>query len=66
MPKGSTAARRRVSRRDSRAKAASPNRYDYGVATVYGFLKYFGLEKEVKTNIEQGHAILAGHSFEHP
>jgi xylose isomerase len=35
------------------------------VATVYGFLKEFGLEKEVQTNIEQGHAILAGHSFEH-
>jgi len=35
------------------------------VATVYGFLKDFGLEGVVKTNIEQGHAILAGHSFEH-
>jgi len=32
---------------------------------VYGFLKEFGLEGEVKMNIEQGHAILAGHSFEH-
>jgi len=39
--------------------------YDYDVATVYGFLKDFGLEGEVKVNIEQGHAILAGHSFEH-
>ncbi len=43
----------------------SKHQYDYDVATVYGFLKDFGLEKEVKTNIEQGHAILAGHSFEH-
>ena len=25
----------------------------------------YGLENEVKLNIEQGHAILAGHSFEH-
>jgi len=41
------------------------HQYDYDVATVYGFLKDFGLEKEVKLNIEQGHAILAGHSFEH-
>jgi xylose isomerase len=41
------------------------HQYDYDVATVYGFLKQFGLEKEVKVNIEQGHAILAGHSFEH-
>ena len=41
------------------------HQYDYDVATVYGFLKRFGLEDEVKVNIEQGHAILAGHSFEH-
>jgi len=41
------------------------HQYDYDVATVYGFLKEFGLENEVKLNIEQGHAILAGHTFEH-
>ena len=41
------------------------HQYDYDVATVYGFLKRHGLENEVKMNIEQGHAILAGHSFEH-
>ncbi|MGR3541309.1 MAG: xylose isomerase [Hasllibacter sp.] len=41
------------------------HQYDYDVATVYGFLRRFGLEGEVKVNIEQGHAILAGHSFEH-
>jgi len=41
------------------------HQYDYDVATVYGFLKRYGLENEVKLNIEQGHAILAGHSFEH-
>jgi xylose isomerase len=41
------------------------HQYDYDVASVYGFLKRHGLENEVKVNIEQGHAILAGHSFEH-
>ena len=41
------------------------HQYDYDVATVYCFLKRYGLENEVKVNIEQGHAILAGHSFEH-
>lgn len=41
------------------------HQYDYDVATVFGFLKQFGLEDEVQMNIEQGHAILAGHSFEH-
>ena len=48
-------------------KPQEPNKhqYDYDVATVYGFLKRYGLENEVKVNIEQGHAILAGHTFEH-
>ncbi len=41
------------------------HQYDYDVATVYAFLKNHGLENEVKLNIEQGHAILAGHTFEH-
>ncbi len=41
------------------------HQYDYDVASVYGFLRRHGLEKEVQVNIEQGHAILAGHSFEH-
>lgn len=41
------------------------HQYDYDVGTVYGFLKRHGLENEVRVNIEQGHAILAGHSFEH-
>lgn len=43
----------------------SKHQYDYDVSTVYGFLKRFGLEDEIRVNIEQGHAILAGHSFEH-
>jgi xylose isomerase len=41
------------------------HQYDYDVATVFGFLQRFGLEKAVKVNIETGHAVLAGHSFEH-
>ena len=43
----------------------SKHQYDYDTATVYGFLVQFGLDKEVKVNIETGHAFLAGHSFEH-
>lgn len=43
----------------------SKHQYDYDVGTIYGFLKKYGLEDHVKLNIEQGHAILAGHSFEH-
>lgn len=41
------------------------HQYDYDTATVYGFLKQFGLENEVKVNIEANHATLAGHSFHH-
>ena len=41
------------------------HQYDFDVASVYGFLKAHGLEKEIKMNIEQNHAILAGHTFEH-
>ncbi|AUG98587.1 xylose isomerase [Pectobacteriaceae bacterium CE70] len=41
------------------------HQYDYDVATVYGFLKQFGLEKEIKVNVEANHATLAGHTFHH-
>lgn len=41
------------------------HQYDFDVAAVHGFLRRYGLENEVKVNIEVGHAILAGHSFEH-
>ncbi len=41
------------------------HQYDYDTATVYGFLKRYGLENEYKVNIEVNHATLAGHSFQH-
>ncbi|HKE97006.1 MAG TPA: xylose isomerase, partial [Povalibacter sp.] len=41
------------------------HQYDFDTQTVYGFLLRYGLEKEVKVNIEANHATLAGHSFEH-
>ncbi|MFP5498654.1 xylose isomerase [Pseudomonas sp. SDO5561_S422] len=41
------------------------HQYDYDSATVFGFLHQFGLEKEIKVNIEANHATLAGHSFHH-
>ncbi|PLW75743.1 xylose isomerase [Cohaesibacter celericrescens] len=43
----------------------SKHQYDYDAATCIGFLRKYGLEGEIKLNLEQGHAILAGHSFEH-
>ena len=41
------------------------HQYDYDVGTIFGFLKAYGLEDEIKINIEVNHATLAGHSFEH-
>ncbi len=41
------------------------HQYDFDTATVYAFLQKFGLESEIKVNIEANHATLAGHSFEH-
>lgn len=41
------------------------HQYDFDTATVYGFLKTYGLENEVQVNIEPNHATLAGHSFAH-
>ncbi len=41
------------------------HQYDYDVGTIFGFLKAYGLENEIKVNIEANHATLAGHSFEH-
>jgi xylose isomerase len=50
---------------EPKPREPTKHQYDYDVATVYGFLKNLGLEKEVKVNIENNHATLAGHSFEH-
>lgn len=50
---------------EPKPKEPTAHQYDFDVATVYGFLKHFGLEKEVRVNIEANHATLAGHTFEH-
>jgi xylose isomerase len=41
------------------------HQYDFDSATVIGFLRQHGLEKDFKLNIEANHATLSGHSFEH-
>jgi xylose isomerase len=50
---------------EPKPKEPTVHQYDYDVASIYGVLKAYGLEKEVKMNIEQNHAILAGHTFQH-
>jgi xylose isomerase len=50
---------------EPKPKEPTAHQYDFDTATVFGFLKHFGLENEVKVNLEANHALLAGHSFEH-
>ena len=41
------------------------HQYDRDVASIHGFLRAYGLEGQVKLNLEANHATLAGHSFHH-
>ncbi|MGN6493343.1 MAG: xylose isomerase [Agriterribacter sp.] len=41
------------------------HQYDYDAATVLGFLRHYGLDKDFKLNLEVNHATLAGHTFQH-
>ncbi len=41
------------------------HQYDYDAAAVHAFLRAYGLENEIKLNVEVNHATLAGHTFEH-
>ncbi|MDR0623082.1 MAG: xylose isomerase, partial [Treponema sp.] len=41
------------------------HQYDYDTETVIGFLRYYGLDKDFRLNIEANHAELAGHDFAH-
>lgn len=50
---------------EPKPKEPTKHQYDFDVATCYGFLERYDLLNDVKLNIEQNHAILAGHSFHH-
>ncbi|HKL72287.1 MAG TPA: xylose isomerase [Marinilabiliaceae bacterium] len=41
------------------------HQYDFDSATVIGFLRQYGLDKDFKLNIEVNHATLASHTFQH-
>ncbi|MDX2196243.1 MAG: xylose isomerase [Cytophagales bacterium] len=43
----------------------SKHQYDFDAATVIGFLRQYGLEKDFKLNLECNHATLANHTFAH-
>ena len=50
---------------EPKPREPTKHQYDFDTATVYGFLRRYGLEHELKVNIEGNHATLAGKSFEH-
>jgi len=41
------------------------HQYDYDSETVIGFLRYYGLDKDFRLNLEANHAELANHDFAH-
>jgi len=50
---------------EPKPKEPTKHQYDFDAATVIGFLKMHGLDKDFKLNIEANHATLAGHTFQH-
>ncbi len=50
---------------EPKPKEPTKHQYDFDAATVIGFLRKYGLDKDFKLNIEANHATLAGHTFQH-
>jgi len=50
---------------EPKPREPSKHQYDYDTSAVACFLLKYGLEKDVRMNLEANHATLAGHSFEH-
>ncbi|MDF2524492.1 MAG: xylA1 [Clostridiales bacterium] len=50
---------------EPKPKEPTKHQYDFDAATVIGFLKTYGLDKNFKLNIEANHATLAAHTFQH-
>ncbi|MDY8109532.1 xylose isomerase [Fulvimarina sp. 2208YS6-2-32] len=50
---------------EPKPKEPTKHQYDFDAAAVFAFLQKYDLLGDVKLNLEQNHAILAGHSFEH-
>ena len=50
---------------EPKPKEPMKHQYDFDTATVLGFLRKYGLDKDFKMNIEANHATLAQHTFQH-
>lgn len=50
---------------EPKPKEPTKHQYDFDSATVIGFLRKYGLDKDFRLNIEANHATLAMHTFQH-
>lgn len=50
---------------EPKPKEPTKHQYDFDASTVLAFLRKYGLDKDIKLNIEANHATLAGHTFQH-
>jgi len=50
---------------EPKPKEPTVHQYDFDVGNCIAFLRTYGLEKELKLNVETNHATLAGHTMMH-
>jgi xylose isomerase len=50
---------------EPKPKEPTKHQYDFDAAACINFLRAYGLDKQIKLNIETNHATLAGHTVEH-
>lgn len=50
---------------EPKPKEPTKHQYDFDTATCLAFLRKYGLDKDMKMNLEANHATLAMHTFQH-
>jgi len=50
---------------EPKPKEPTTHQYDYDVGNVLAFLRGYKLDDRFRLNVEQNHAVLAGHTFQH-
>jgi xylose isomerase len=50
---------------EPKPKEPTTHQYDFDVNSILAFLHKYGLSDHFKINVEQNHAILAGHTYQH-
>ncbi len=50
---------------EPKPKEPTKHQYDFDAANAIAFLRKYGLDRDMKMNIEANHATLAGHTFQH-